>query len=166
MKEELPKRNAASPTFKDENRALQELARELTLLRAHNLQFKEGDPQDKILMFAEAALVCLTLEHFVRALVGDDATDRDTLHSLLTKAVEKKQVIRLPWDDQSEGIEKVCAVRNTILHGNYAQAAREAQCKSVADYFHSQFAGEIETMYKVTDFVMKQIDPATGAPRR
>ncbi len=89
----------AGPTFKDENRALQDLARELTLRRAHNLQFKEGDPQDKILMFAEAALVCLTLEHFVRTLVGDDATDRDTLHSLLTKAVEKKQVILLPWDD-------------------------------------------------------------------
>src|SRR5712692_5647388 len=81
MKEELPKRNAASPTFKDENRALQELARELTLLRAHNLQFKEGDPQDKILMFAEAALVCLTLEHFVRVVLGDDAAEREPWRS-------------------------------------------------------------------------------------
>ncbi len=81
MNEEPPKRNATAPTFQDENRALQELARELTLLRAHNLQFKEGDPQDKILMFAEAALVCLTLEHFVRVVLGDDAAEREPWRS-------------------------------------------------------------------------------------
>ena len=40
-------------TFRDRNRALQELARELNLVRQHNLQFKEKDPQDKRLMFAE-----------------------------------------------------------------------------------------------------------------
>ncbi len=166
MEEELPRCNAARLTFKDENRALQELARELTLLRGHNLKFREGDPQGDMLMFAEAALVCLTLEHFVRLLLGDNALDHDTLGSLLTKAIKERQLIRLPWDDQSEGIKRVCAVRNTLLHGNYAQAAREAQCASVADYFRSQFASEIERMYEVTDFVMKQIDPATGAPRR
>jgi hypothetical protein len=55
-------------------------------------------------------------------------------------------------------------VRNTLLHGNYAQAARRANCASVSDYFKTQFAGELEGMFKVTDFIIKQIDPATGRP--
>jgi hypothetical protein len=50
------------PSFKDENRAMQELVRELGLIRAHNLGFKEGDPHDRLLLFAEAALTCLTME--------------------------------------------------------------------------------------------------------
>src|SRR5438309_1699039 len=105
-------------TFKDENRAMSELVRELLLLRKHNLQFKEGDLQDTILMFAEAALVCLVMEHFVRIVLGPDAHDGDTLRPLLEKAVRKK-LIRLPWDDQKEGIRRVCKVRNTLLHANY-----------------------------------------------
>jgi hypothetical protein len=31
-------------TFKDENRAMQELTRELLLLRQHNLKFRDGEP--------------------------------------------------------------------------------------------------------------------------
>ena len=41
-------------TFKDENRALQELAREWSVLRQHNLKFKEGDPQQTLLMARRA----------------------------------------------------------------------------------------------------------------
>jgi hypothetical protein len=62
-------------TFKDENRALQELARELDLLRRHNLQFREGAPQHTLLLTAEAALTCLTMEHFVRVVEGDAAPE-------------------------------------------------------------------------------------------
>ena len=152
------------PTFKDENRALQELARELALFRKHNLQFKEGDSQGDLLMFAEAALTCLTMEHFVRVVLGPDATDRDTLPALLQKAISRG-LVRLPWDDQAQGIEAVRKIRNTLLHGNYAQAAREAGCTSVRDYFRTQFASEIEGMFKITDFIMGQIDPTTGKPR-
>src|SRR5882762_8581327 len=86
-------------TFKDENRALSEMVRELMWLRAHNLQFKEGDPQHDILMFAETALTCLTLEHFVRIVLGPDAGEGDTLHPLLTTAIAKK-LVRVPWPDQ------------------------------------------------------------------
>jgi hypothetical protein len=51
------------PAFKDENRALQELARELTLVRSHNLTFKDGEPLHTVLLFAECGLVCMTFEH-------------------------------------------------------------------------------------------------------
>src|SRR5580698_8425945 len=103
--------NGTTPTFKDENRALQEVARELDLLRRHNLQFREGDPQHSLLLMAEAALTCLTMEHFVRVGVGDAAREGATLFNLLEIAVARN-LLRLPWDDQQDGIRKVCAVRN------------------------------------------------------
>lgn len=149
--------------FKDQNRALQELTRELRLLRAHNLRFRQNDPQDTILMFAEAALTCLVMEHFVRIVVGSEAAPKAPLHNLVEKAVSK-DLLRLPWDDQKEGVTKVCDVRNTLLHANYAQAAASAQCSSVEDYFKTQFAGEIEEMFRITDHIMKQVDPTTGRP--
>ncbi len=114
-------------------------------------------------MFAEAALVCLVIEHFVRATLGAAATNSDTLRKLLQKAV-KKGLIRLPWPEQDDGIRRVCSVRDTLLHGNYAQAAHLAGCASVRDYFRNQFASEIATMELVADSIMKQIDPATGKP--
>lgn len=150
--------------FKEDHPEFHHLVREVMLLRQHNLQFKDGDPQDRLLFFAEAALVCLALERFVRAVLGADAGDRDTLYNLMQKAVSKG-LIRLPWDDQEEGIRKVSAVRNTLLHGNYEQAAREAGCSSPAEYFQKQFAGEVESMFKITDFIVKQIDSETGRPR-
>jgi|SRR6266850_5225738 len=140
------------------------MVRELIWLRSHNLRFKEGDPQHDILMFAEAALTCLTLEHFVRIVLGPDAGEGDTLHPLLTKAIAKK-LLRVPWPDQQEGIQRVCRVRNTLLHANYAQAAAQAGCATVREYFQKQFASEIEALYNITDFVVRQIDPATGKPR-
>lgn len=42
---------------------------------------------------------------------------------------------------------------------------REAGCASPAEYFQKQFAGEVETMFKITDGIVKQIDPDTGQPR-
>jgi hypothetical protein len=151
------------PAFKDENRALQELVRELLLVRSHNKSFKDGDNLAEVLLFAEAGLVCMTFEHFVRVVVGNQATSNATLHNLLEVAVSKA-LLRLPWADQQDGIKKVCAVRNTLLHGNYAQAAHEAGKSSVAEYFGTVFASEIEVMYQLVDALMKQIDVNTGKP--
>src|SRR5450631_849346 len=120
--------------FKDDHPEVQQLIRELTLLRDHNLKFKDGDPQDRVLLFAEGALVLLVLERFVRAVLGPDAVDSDSIYNLLQKAV-KKGLLRVPWDNQEEGIGKIKEVRNTILHGNYEQAARQAGCASVGAYF-------------------------------
>jgi hypothetical protein len=54
-------------------------------------------------------------------------------------------------------------VRNTLLHANYAQA--QVGCASVQEYFQKQFASEIEALYKITDFVVRQIDPRPASPR-
>jgi hypothetical protein len=88
-------------TFKDENRTLQELARELDLLRRHNLQFRQNDPQHSLLMFAEAALVCMTMEHFVRVVVGNEAPADVTLFNLLEIAVARN-LLRLPSGHSSQ----------------------------------------------------------------
>ncbi|MBI2393241.1 MAG: hypothetical protein HYV09_26890 [Deltaproteobacteria bacterium] len=56
-------------------------------------------------------------------------------------------------------------MRNTILHGNYEQAARQAGCASVDAYFQTQFASEVEALYNATDSMMRQIDLETGERR-
>jgi hypothetical protein len=63
-----------------ENRALQELVREYMLLREHNLQFKDGDDLRTLLLFSEAAIIIVIIEHFVRIVLGTRATDGDTLY--------------------------------------------------------------------------------------
>jgi len=154
-------------TFKDANLDLQHLVRELHLLRQHNLQFKEGDPQHTLMLFAEAALVLIVLERFVRAVVGDDVTNGDTLHSLLEKATSQRRgpLLVLPWDDQQEGIRRVCGFRNSLLHANYQQAATNAGCSSAAEYFKVYLAADIEVMFKVVGELLRQIDPETGRRR-
>lgn len=154
-------------TFKDHHRELQELVRELELLRKNNLPIKEGEPQDKLLLFAEAALVCLVLERFVRAVLGAEAKNEDTLHNLLEKAAGNRlSLIRLPGNEQKDAVKRICAVRNTLLHGNYEQAAHESGCASVGEYFKTQFAAEVERLYEITNFIVNQIDPVTGQPKQ
>lgn len=152
----------AGQTFKDRHREIQEPVRELAVVRNHNLQFKDGDPQDTLLLFAEAALVLVTLERFVRAVLGAHATDRDTLPNLLQKAV-KHRLLQVPWDDQQDGISRITTVRNALLHGNYEQSAQQESC-SVEEFFKRKFAGEVEATSKILDHMMAQIDPATGRP--
>jgi hypothetical protein len=151
-----------SLSFRDRHPEIQCLVRELQVLRAHNLQFNEGDRQDGLLLFAEAALVLLLLERFVRAVL-DDTKDNDTIYTLLQRAV-CRGLLRVPWEDQEDGIRRIKDVRNTILHGNYEQAARQSGQPSVAAYFKTQFAPEVERMTILVDHLFKQIDPMTGKP--
>lgn len=104
-------------------------------------------------MFAEAAVVCMTMEHLREDRARVDGSR--VSHALIQMAVSRG-LIKMPWDDQQDGIKEIVAVRNSLLHGNYAQAAREAKCGSVADYFRKQFASEVEAMTKVIDFIMRQ----------
>ena len=147
-------------TFKDRHPEIQQLVRELGLLRSNNLKIKEGDSQNHLLLFAEGALVLLVLERFLRAILGD-ATDQETLRPLLKRAVERK-LIMLPWEDQQDGLKKIVDLRNTIIHANYEQAAKQAGCNSMEQYFKTAYASEIEAMFKIVDHLFKQIDLETG----
>jgi hypothetical protein len=153
-------------TFKTAQREIQELVRELTWVRQHNLTFKEGDSQEDLLMFSEAALVLIALERFLRMILGAEVTDRDTLPNLLEKATGARlALLTLPVPDRQRAIREVTNVRNTILHGTYEQAAHQAGCVSVPDYFKKQFTPEVEHLYHLTNMLVAQIDQDTGKPR-
>ncbi len=151
------------PTFKDQNPELQNLARELWLVRDHNLKFKKGDPQDGLLLFAEGTLCLLALERFLRILPGLNATERETLPKLLKKATHESQPL-LRIADRDATIKRVVDLRNAMLHGNYEQAARLAGAASSADYFGTRYSSDVEWLYQFTHGVMAQIVTLTGRP--
>lgn len=149
-------------TFKDRYPELQYLVKEVMLVREHNIRCVAEDDHDHLLLFAEGALVLLALERFARIVLGPRATDRDTLPKLLEKAV-KDGLLVLPWENQQDGIKKITVVRNTLLHGNYEQAARRAGCASVEEYFRSsQHISEVELLFNVLNHLMRQVDTRTG----
>jgi hypothetical protein len=150
-------------SFKERHRELQYLVRALMLVNRHNLRFKQGDSQDELLLFAEASLALVSLERFVRIVVPN-ATERDTLHNLLQKAVSQR-LLRLPYADEQAAITAIGRVRNTLLHGNYEQAASNLGLASSDEYFGQSFASDIHAVEQVLDNLMAQIDPETGLPR-
>lgn len=86
-----------------------------------------------------------------------------TLYSLLEVAVSRN-LLRIPWDNQQEGIRSICNIRNTTMHANYTQAALESQQASVEDYFQNQALTELDTIYYIVTDLISQIDPQTGWP--
>lgn len=151
-------------TFRDEQRELQELVRELFLLRDHNLRVARQGSDRELLLFAEGSLVLLVLERFLRVILKGEAHDHMTLQNLLEISTsERVGLLVLPARDRADAIRRITSVRNTLQHANYEQAAREAGCSSAADYFRSsQFIGEIERLFELVDHLFRQIDPSTG----
>lgn len=150
-------------TFKEQHRSFQYLALELKNLREHNLRFKEGDPQDGILMFAEAAVVLVAIERFLRMILVEEVNNA-TIYNLLQMATgTARRLITLPDNDRDDAIRRITEVRNTLMHGNYEQAAEALGC-TVNEYFKRYFSSEIEQLFNLLDGMLKQIDPETGRP--
>jgi hypothetical protein len=148
-------------SFKDQHPEMQHLVRELNILRAHNL--KPQTPQDQLLLFAEASLVCSVLERFLRILPEVGATDNDTLSNLLEKAFSKKRkVLSLPNFKEQDFLKIIRELRNGIDHSNYEQLASSAGYSSIVDYFQKQFASDIELITRAVNCFMVQIDNDTG----
>ncbi len=154
----------ASILFKEKYRDLQELVRELFWLRSHNLKIKEGAPQQELLLFAEAALVLMTLERFLRILPGVVKKEKDTLFNLLESATSVSlNLLTFPANiTRTEVIKKVTDVRNAILHGNFEQVENQAGAKNKEQYFKTNFAADIEDLTNFTNGLFAQIDPETG----
>lgn len=150
-------------TFKEQNVEFQHLVRELMLLRKHNRAFKPEDPQDDLLLFAEAALVLVVLERFLRMLLGRSA-EKQTLFSLLEMATSPKRGLLKLFGKEKGAIRTITDVRNALMHGDYEKAAKESGSTTVADYFKTQFASEVEALFWITDGLIKQIDHNTGKP--
>ena len=143
--------------FKSQNRTMQELVRELKWLREHNLRIKPGDAQDGLLLFAEAAVTLLVLEHFLLIVLPDST---GSLPDLLRQAVEKG-LLRV--DNMKEICKQLGKIRGALAHGNFQQRAKQ-QGTDAATYFAQYFAKDIEELYNFTDYLMRQIDVRTGKP--
>jgi hypothetical protein len=154
-------------TFKQQHEELQHIVRELLLVRGHNLAIKQGDPQGKLLHFAEGLLTLLALERFLRAILGPDAKDQ-TLPNLLKMATSaKRKLLSIPgtWT-RDQAINAITEVRNTLMHGDYERAATGAQSRDMRSYFSTgKYISEVEILFKLLDEFTKQIDPDTGSPR-
>lgn len=155
---------AAAKTFKDENQALVEMVREWNLVRSHNMKFKAGDDLSTAMLFAEAGLICMICEHFIRMVVEKSYPGQSNgmqLRGLLDFAVARN-MFKLPFKNAEKGKQAICDYRNALLHGNHAQLARQMGCASVAEYFRDNYAAELEVMNKTVGFIMEQIDVTTG----
>jgi hypothetical protein len=123
---ELEGSETSGTSFKERFPDLQHVVRELLVLRKHNLKFKAGDPQGNLLLMAEALVTLLALERFLRVILTPArATDSDTLYHLLEKAFAHR-LLDVPGDDRALVIHQLKEVRNTLMHGNFEQAARGA----------------------------------------
>ncbi len=71
--------------------------------------------------------------------LGSQATDKDTLSNLLEKATsERLGLLVLRARDRQALIKGLKDVRNTILHGNYEQAARQNGCATIREVLQDQ----------------------------
>ncbi len=120
-----------------------------------------------LLLFAEGALV-IALERFLRMILKrtGEENKKVTLPTLLQEATGPKATLRFPADtDRNKAITDLTLVRNTLLHGNYEQLAREKGC-DVRKYFKTQYTPAVESLYQLLDHFVKQIDANTGRPRK
>jgi len=152
-------------TFKDQYREFQEIAKELDYVRSHNLRFAKYDPS--MLLMAEGSLVLLAFERFLRMILGNEATEADTLPSLLQKATSRRlDLIKLPGQlSRDETISRVVKIRNVLAHANYEQAAKEAGLQHKDDYFKTGiYLSQVEMLFRIVNRIIKQIDRDTGKP--
>ena len=152
-------------TFQDKYVDFQRLALELHRLRSHNTSFDTDSLE--LFFFAEGAVVLLALERFMRMILGAEATDSDTLPTLIEKATSARlDLIVLPGNlDRRELIRRIKGVRNTLMHGNFEQAAKQAGLSSKEEYFKTgMYISEVEVLYKILNRIVAQIDRETGRP--
>lgn len=153
-------------SFKDRFRDFQRIVWELKRLRDHNTSFKQDSLE--LFFFAEGTMVLLALERFMRIILGTEAKEKDTLPNLLEKATSAKlNLIQLPGTlSREETIRRLTKVRNTLMHGNYEQAATQGGLPTKDAYFgSSMYIADVEALYKIVNRIVKQIDPQTGQPR-
>jgi hypothetical protein len=181
--------------FKEENKDFQEIVRELSFLRTHNIENKENP--NTYLLFAEGALTLVGLERFLRIFREISPTRKDTLKNLLTRFLEhvdteillkmanfinRKCNVKLSklsfFVDNNAAlkdiiIEFVGDFRNGFLHGNFEQLI-EAKIKHLGlvdctfdQYFKRGYhIQDVESCFYIFNCIIECIDVSTGIIRR
>lgn len=155
------------PTFKQEQWLFGEMGRELQIIGRHNAEMYAAHRNTEILVFAEASLVMLAFEHFLRGLLKDEALDTHTLPPLLRMALKPDRGLLAPPAGMSidDTVKVVREFRNSLMHGNIQQAATRAGSASVLEYLAGPFAAETKQVFDVFNALLDQIDPETGLRR-
>ncbi len=132
---------------------------DLAALRDHNLRFGPDDSQDYLLLQTEGALSMVLVEAMarkaLRLLPESDGPEkfRDVVEQAVFGAPKRLTIF---LEDELSAIDRMCRIRNTILHGNYEQAAREAGCQDVPHYFKTAFTPDVEWMFQIYRSFLRQ----------
>ena len=128
---------------------------ELVWLRGYNKSFKPEEDQSSLLLVTEGSLALMLIERACREALGAPAPDgfRELLHA----AVVARRVLTLRWDDPERGVGQITDVRNTLLHGNYEQAAAATSAGDVPTFFKTQFASEVEKLGQIALHFAEQV---------
>lgn len=133
---------------------------DLRLLRASNKAFAPDDSQDELLLLAEGCLCAALLEGVCRKALVTEPDPTSGFRGVLDVVVLfDPPLLRLPFDDQVDGVARILAVKNTLAHGSYERAAVGAGVSGVAEYFKTQFAGEIERLFNIYEYLLAQLRP-------
>jgi len=128
---------------------LHSLQRELAFVRDHNRAGGDALP------FAEAALLLMTLERFLRLLPGLNAANKETLPQLLQRAVAIG-TLRFPEGEEAGVIDELRKFRNALLHANHEQANRDRK---------HDLREELDKLHPLVESLISQVDPVTGFRR-
>jgi hypothetical protein len=149
--------------FKDEHREFQFMMLEFARLRRHNLA-SIGRDERTLFMFGEGILIIVATERFLRMILPvTEIEEKDTLPNLLEKASGKRlNLVVLPGDRQ-DVISRAKTIRNTILHGNFEQAAAHRNLSGMRDYFKSSaYVQDVEFIFRLLNRIICQVDSETG----
>jgi hypothetical protein len=160
-------------TFKDHNYAFQVLVWEWDQLRQENerrTDLAKSDPQtSQQLLMSEMAVLVMTMEAFMRIIVPP--TRRRLTAGPLYKRVVRTWPPFAKYFSKSD-MQAYQARRNTFLHGNFRERARQLKIRATEDhsptmnYFLSgAFRSDLLTVRTLTDKFLAYFDPATGKPR-
>jgi len=154
-------------TFKQEQWLFGEMGRELQIIAQRNAAMQAAHKYTEILVFAEASLVMLAFEHFLRVLLKDEAQDHHTLPPLLKMALEPDRGLLDPPTGMSivDTVKLVKEFRNSLMHGNIQQASTRAGCATVLEYLAGPFGTETKQVFDILSALLGQIDPETGRRR-
>lgn len=156
-------------SFKDQYKDLQYLIRDMLKLRKfNNEQNKNGTPNEALL-FAEASVLCVAFERFLRIVPAINAKDGDTLSDLLNHAFSKKNpVFKSVHSASTEVFKKVIRdVRNGILHGLFDDLAepykKAGKISNTEEYFQKgHFTQDMEIIFEAFIKLIDQVDLETG----
>lgn len=102
--------------FKQRYRDFQYLAAELCLLERYNRRALADHREGELRLHSFLALTLLSLERFLRMMLGGRATDGDTLPNLLEKATARRSRL-FQLEDRDKTIRLVNQTRLVVMHG-------------------------------------------------